>query len=94
LSSTADIAVAGGELAGQQVRILSGALLGHRAFCFQCGFGGLLAGGTAGSQTTRQQLGRLLEEMPAAWRPFFDLLASTGLRIGDRAARQRRPPRC
>ena len=32
---------------------------------------------------TRQQLARLLAEIPAHWRPLFDLLASTGLRISE-----------
>jgi integrase len=35
---------------------------------------------------TRTQLGRLLAEMPDGWRPFFDLLASTGLRISEAIA--------
>jgi integrase len=32
---------------------------------------------------TRQQLARLLAEIPAHWRPLFDLLASTGLGISE-----------
>jgi integrase len=35
---------------------------------------------------TRSQLGRLLEEIPIVWRPFFDLLAATGLRISEAIA--------
>lgn len=35
---------------------------------------------------TRPQLGKLLSEIPAEWRPFFDLLASTGLRISEAIA--------
>lgn len=35
---------------------------------------------------TRTQLGKLLSEIPAEWRPFFDLLASTGLRISEAIA--------
>jgi len=35
---------------------------------------------------TRAQLGRLLEEIPAAWTPFFELLASTGLRVSEAIA--------
>jgi integrase len=32
---------------------------------------------------TREQLARLLAEIPDKWRPFFELLASTGLRISE-----------
>jgi integrase len=32
---------------------------------------------------TRQQLARLLAEIPQQWRPLFELLASTGLRISE-----------
>ena len=32
---------------------------------------------------TRPELGRLLEEVPAKWRPLFELLAATGLRISE-----------
>ena len=32
---------------------------------------------------TRQQLARLLAEIPEQWRPLFELLASTGLRISE-----------
>jgi integrase len=32
---------------------------------------------------TRQQLARLLAEIPGQWRPLFELLASTGLRISE-----------
>ena len=32
---------------------------------------------------TREQLSRLLAEVPDKWRPFFDLLASTGLRVSE-----------
>jgi integrase len=35
---------------------------------------------------TRAQLGRLLAEIPEEWRPFFDLLASTGLRFSEAIA--------
>ena len=35
---------------------------------------------------TREQLTRLLAEIPDGWRPFFDLLASTGLRISEAVA--------
>jgi integrase len=35
---------------------------------------------------TRTQLGKLLNEVPTEWRPFFDLLASTGLRISEAIA--------
>lgn len=35
---------------------------------------------------TREQLGRLLAEIPAHWRPLFELLASTGLRISEAIA--------
>ena len=35
---------------------------------------------------TRQQLAGLLAEVPAGWRLFFDLLASTGLRISEAIA--------
>jgi integrase len=35
---------------------------------------------------TRMQLARLLEEIPLEWRPFFDLLAATGLRISEAIA--------
>lgn len=35
---------------------------------------------------TREQLRRLLEEIPAAWSPFFELLASTGLRVSEAIA--------
>lgn len=35
---------------------------------------------------TRQQLAGLLAEVPDGWRPFFDLLASTGLRISEAIA--------
>lgn len=35
---------------------------------------------------TRMQLGRLLAEIPEEWRPFFDLLASTGLRLSEAIA--------
>jgi integrase len=35
---------------------------------------------------TRSQLARLLEEVPVEWRPFFDLLAATGLRISEAIA--------
>lgn len=32
---------------------------------------------------TREELARLLEEIPLKWRPLFDLLAATGLRISE-----------
>lgn len=32
---------------------------------------------------TRAELGRLLDEVPAKWRPLFELLAATGLRISE-----------
>ncbi|MEA2131213.1 MAG: hypothetical protein QOJ85_4104 [Solirubrobacteraceae bacterium] len=32
---------------------------------------------------TRAELARLLDEVPAKWRPLFDLLAATGLRISE-----------
>lgn len=32
---------------------------------------------------TRAELVRLLDEVPAKWRPLFELLASTGLRISE-----------
>jgi integrase len=32
---------------------------------------------------TREELGRLLAALPAAWRPFFELLAKMGLRISE-----------
>jgi integrase len=35
---------------------------------------------------TRQQLTHLLAEIPEQWRPFFDLLASTGLRVSEAIA--------
>jgi integrase len=35
---------------------------------------------------TRQQLARLLAEIPTPWRPLFELLASTGLRISEAIA--------
>jgi integrase len=35
---------------------------------------------------TRAQLARLIAEIPDAWRPFFELLASTGLRISEAIA--------
>jgi integrase len=35
---------------------------------------------------TRAQLGRLLAEIPEEWRPFFDLLASTGPRFSEAIA--------
>ena len=35
---------------------------------------------------TRGQLARLITEIPIAWRPFFDLLAVTGLRISEAIA--------
>jgi integrase len=35
---------------------------------------------------TRDELARLLTEIPIAWRPFFDLLAVTGLRISEAIA--------
>lgn len=35
---------------------------------------------------TPDQLARLLSEIPDQWRPFFDLLASTGLRISEAIA--------
>jgi integrase len=35
---------------------------------------------------TREQLARLLAEIPEPWRPFFELLASTGLRISEAIA--------
>jgi Phage integrase family len=35
---------------------------------------------------TEEELGRLLAEIPAQWRLFFDLLAATGLRIGEAVA--------
>ncbi len=35
---------------------------------------------------THEQLARLLAEIPDGWRPFFDLLASTGLRISEAIA--------
>lgn len=35
---------------------------------------------------TRTQLGRLLAEIPEEWRLFFDLLASTGLRLSEAIA--------
>lgn len=35
---------------------------------------------------TRSQLRALLAEIPASWRPFFDLLAATGLRVSEAIA--------
>jgi integrase len=35
---------------------------------------------------TRKQLARLLAEIPDEWRPLFELLASTGLRISEAIA--------
>jgi integrase len=35
---------------------------------------------------TEEELGRLLAEIPAQWQLFFDLLAATGLRIGEAIA--------
>jgi integrase len=35
---------------------------------------------------TREQLARLLAEIPEPWRPFFELLACTGLRISEAIA--------
>jgi integrase len=35
---------------------------------------------------TEEELGRLLAEIPAGWRVFFELLAQTGLRIGEAIA--------
>jgi integrase len=35
---------------------------------------------------TREELGRLLDEAPPKWRPLFDLLAATGLRISEAIA--------
>jgi integrase len=35
---------------------------------------------------TREELGRLLDEAPSKWRPLFDLLAATGLRISEAIA--------
>jgi integrase len=35
---------------------------------------------------TRIQLTRLLAEIPGQWKPFFDLLASTGLRVSEAIA--------
>jgi hypothetical protein len=35
---------------------------------------------------TREQLARLLAEVPDGWRPLFELLASTGLRISEAIA--------
>lgn len=35
---------------------------------------------------TEEELGRLLAEIPAEWRVFFELLAQTGLRIGEAIA--------
>ena len=35
---------------------------------------------------SRTQLTRLLAEIPEQWRPFFDLLASTGLRVSEAIA--------
>ena len=32
---------------------------------------------------SRQQLARLLAEIPPQWRPLFELLASTGLRVSE-----------
>jgi integrase len=32
---------------------------------------------------TRAELVRLLDEVPARWRPLFELLAATGLRISE-----------
>jgi integrase len=32
---------------------------------------------------TRTELVRLLDEVPAKWRPLFELLAATGLRISE-----------
>lgn len=32
---------------------------------------------------TRAELGQLLDEVPTKWRPLFDLLAATGLRISE-----------
>jgi integrase len=36
--------------------------------------------------SSRQQLARLLAEIPSQWRPLFELLASTGLRISEAIA--------
>ncbi len=38
---------------------------------------------------TRAQLARLLAEIPDAWKPFFELLASTGLRVSEAIALRR-----
>jgi integrase len=35
---------------------------------------------------TEEELEKLLEKIPPAWRPFFELLAETGLRIGEAIA--------
>jgi hypothetical protein len=35
---------------------------------------------------TRAELVRLLDEVPAKWRPLFELLAATGLRISEASA--------
>jgi hypothetical protein len=40
---------------------------------------------------TRQELARLLNEIPPKWRPLFDLLAETGLRISEALGLLERP---
>jgi integrase len=35
---------------------------------------------------TEEELGRLLDEVPGKWRLFFELLAQTGMRIGEAVA--------
>jgi integrase len=37
---------------------------------------------------TREELARLLDEIPPKWRPLFELLAATGLRISEAIARR------
>lgn len=39
-----------------------------------------------GSFLTRSQLGKVMAEIPGPWLPFFELLASTGLRISEAIA--------
>jgi integrase len=40
---------------------------------------------------TREKLARLLNEIPPKWRPLFDLLAETGLRISEALGLLERP---
>jgi hypothetical protein len=42
-------------------------------------------------RVTREELARLLNEIPPKWRPLFDLLAETGLRISEAPGLLERP---